>query len=126
MSTRVEILQALRAIADVNHISLDGVVPPQAEAADYVHPDNGQVLFVVNLLLASITLLVVLTRFWTRCFVAGGIGGDDVMVGAAMLVVVGGTALNCYGVRHAGIGKHFYDLNVDQAIALLKVRVHPF
>jgi len=121
MSSRADVLQALRPIADANHISLDGAIPPQARAADYVHPDNGGVLLAVNVVLASVTMLVVLARFWTRCFVAGGMGGDDITAGAAMLVVIAGTALNYYGVRN-GVGKHFYDLEIGEVLALLKVK----
>ncbi|KAA8902684.1 hypothetical protein FN846DRAFT_74884 [Sphaerosporella brunnea] len=121
-ATREELLLALRDIATVNGISLtDGVaVPNHTASAEYLHPNHGSTLFVANVALAAATLLVVLARFWTRIFVAGGVGADDVTIGAAMIVVAGSTVFNCFGVKEAGIGKHFYDLSVAEVGNLLK------
>jgi hypothetical protein len=121
MSSRIDVLRALQTIADVNDITLYGAIPPHALAPDYVRPDNGTLMLAVNMALASVTMLVVMARFWTRCFIAGGMGGDDITAGAAMLVVAAGTALNWYGV-HNGAGTHFYDLQVGEIFAFLKVK----
>jgi hypothetical protein len=125
-SARWRLLFALESIANANGISLtDGVVVPENVLyTDYQHPNHGSKLFTANLVLAALTALVVLARFWTRAFVAGGVGSDDVTIGAAMVVVIGSAALNCFGVRQAGVGKHFYDLTVEQVTKLLKVSVY--
>jgi hypothetical protein len=120
---RAKLLLALQSVADANGISLtDGVVVPEhVDNADYLHPNYGPALFAANLVLAAVTVVVVLARVWARIFVAGGIGDDDVMTGAAMVVVLGSTAHSCFGARKAGIGKHFYDLTLDEVTRLLKV-----
>jgi len=97
MKTLADEIAVILAIAQHNHISLDSQIPSDVYSSDYVHPDRGRVLLITNLVLANITLLVVLARFYTRIFVAASVGGDDITIGVAMLVVAGSTALNCYG-----------------------------
>ncbi|KAF8241724.1 hypothetical protein K440DRAFT_608226 [Wilcoxina mikolae CBS 423.85] len=120
MTTLADELAAVFAIANHNHISLDSVIPPNVHSGNYVRPDRGRVLLITNLVLAGVTLLVVLARFYTRLFVAGSVGGDDITIGVAMLVVAGSTALNCYGVGYGGIGRHFYDTTFEETEHMLK------
>jgi hypothetical protein len=84
-------------LAAHNHIDLDGVIPPDVSDADYVHPNDGYILLIANLVLAIISSLVVATRFYTRIFVAGNIGGDDITIGIALVAVIGSTGLNSWG-----------------------------
>ncbi|KAI5810694.1 hypothetical protein BZA77DRAFT_327156 [Pyronema omphalodes] len=103
-------LTLVNELAKHNHIDLDGVIPPEISDVNYVHPNDGYILLIFNLVLAITSFLVVATRFYTRTFVAGSIGGDDIMIGIALVAVIGSTALNLWAVYHAGVGKHFYDL----------------
>lgn len=84
LSESLQLISALRALAERNGIQYftdPGWLPPAYTESNYVAPDLGPVLFICNLLFMAITFLVVLVRFYTRVGIAGGLGGDDYMIG---------------------------------------------
>ncbi|KAI5785832.1 hypothetical protein EDC01DRAFT_729420 [Geopyxis carbonaria] len=121
MNDSATLLAALTPLANKNHISTASLHALFEPPVGYVHPNRGTLLLVVNLVLAALTLAVVAARFYTRVFVVPGVGRDDWMILAATVVVGGSTALNIFGVKMCGFGRHFYDLpDVATAIRLLK------
>jgi len=118
----LELLQLLKSIADANGIHKydGGWMPPAQTDLNYVAPNKGNALFITNIVLMVVTVFVVMARFYTRSFIAGGMGGDDYAIGAATLILMGSTALNSYGVKEGGWGKHFYDLSPSEFRNFLK------
>jgi hypothetical protein len=82
---RARLLVALAETAKVNNIDPTTLLPKNYKDPNYVVEDMGHVLFNTNLLFVTITFIVVLTRIYTRMFVAGGLGGDDYMIVGAMV-----------------------------------------
>ncbi|KAF8423260.1 hypothetical protein EV426DRAFT_138000 [Tirmania nivea] len=92
--------------------------PAFCDPYNYVAPDRGKQLLILELVTAGVCGLVVLGRFLTRLFVAGSIGWDDwtiAMAGAIMWCTVGVTAYE------GAIGRHIYDATLPQITITLKV-----
>ncbi|KAI5847041.1 hypothetical protein DFP73DRAFT_543950 [Morchella snyderi] len=95
-------------------------IPPRFTDPNYVMPDKGNVLFVLNIVMVSIVFVVVALRYYARVFIAGGLGADDVAIGFAVLSFIGSCSLYCFSVKTGGFGRHIYDLDSETICNLLK------
>lgn len=81
------LLAALKSLAKHNGLTEfgPGFVPPKYGDPNYTAPRAGTTFLVTNIVLLLVTCFVMAGRFYTKLFVIGGLGGDDVAIAVAMV-----------------------------------------
>ncbi|CCX15043.1 hypothetical protein FPQ18DRAFT_300971 [Pyronema domesticum] len=93
-------------------------VPDDYGTTTYVPQARGYALLLTELIMISVTLLIVGLRLYTRVRILGAMHSDDWWIMLATSVLVGLTVIHGVGVKY-GIGKHIYDISTeDSNIAL--------
>ncbi|KAF8542807.1 hypothetical protein BDD12DRAFT_789257 [Trichophaea hybrida] len=92
----------------------DTTMPSNFNQPGYVVEYRGHALLVTELVMISVTLLIVGLRLYTRLHILGAIHSDDWWILLATGVLISLTAVHGVGVRN-GIGKHIYDITIDES-----------
>lgn len=81
------LLTAPNTLAEHNGITEFGPVflPPKFTVPNYVPPRAGTTFLITNVVLLLITCSIMAGRLYTKFFVVGGLGGDDVAIAIAMV-----------------------------------------
>lgn len=80
-------LKSIKHLAAENNLKgfNQDFIPPRFTDPNYVMPDKGNTLFVLNIVMVSVVFVVVGLRYYARVFIAGGLGADDVAIGLAVV-----------------------------------------
>lgn len=81
------LLTALNTLAEHNGLAEfgPGFLPPKFTVPDYIPPKAGTTFLITNIVLLLVTCFMMAGRFYTKFYVIGGLGGDDVAIGIAMV-----------------------------------------
>jgi hypothetical protein len=97
------------------YISLTLTAPAEVVASwpksNYINPETrGDGLFIVTLSLASLGIVVVSSRMYSRCFITKAIGIDDVIVAVALGFSIALSTMIIIGNKVYDSGRHIWDI----------------
>lgn len=81
------LLTALNTLAEHNGLTEfgPGFLPPKFTVPNYIPPRAGTTFLITNIVLLLVTCFIMAGRFYTKFFVIGGLGWDDVAIDIAMV-----------------------------------------